>query len=369
MDFSPTPGQVDAAALARQILTARCTTDRLTEVERAGDRFDTALWTELGEAGLVGLAVPEAYGGAGLSLLELASVLTEAGRVVAPVPLAAHAAAAMTLARFGTPAQQQEWLPAAASAASVLTAALAEDRADTPAQPTTRATREADGWRLTGTKTTVPAGTVADLFLVPASTDAGVALFLVRPGDPGVSVATQRLSDLDAVGRLELEGALLSDDRLVPGEAEAVAHLTQHATVAVAALQLGVCEGGLELTASYAKTREQFGRPIGTFQAVSQRLADAYIAVLGLRLMVTNAAWLLSEGRDAEVEVASAKLWAADTGHTVAHTTVHVHGGVGIDLDGAAHRYFTAAKRWELALGGSTLQARAVGRILADTPV
>ncbi len=354
MDFSPTPGQVDAAALARQILTARCTTDRLTEVERAGDRFDTALWTELGEAGLVGLAVPEAYGGAGLSLLELASVLTEAGRVVAPVPLAAHAAAAMTLARFGTPAQQQEWLPAAASAASVLTAALAEDRADTPAQPTTRATREADGWRLTGTKTTVPAGTVADLFLVPASTDAGVALFLVRPGDPGVSVATQRLSDLDAVGRLELEGALLSDDRLVPGEAEA---------------QLGVCEGGLELTASYAKTREQFGRPIGTFQAVSQRLADAYIAVLGLRLMVTNAAWLLSDGRDAEVEVASAKLWAADTGHTVAHTTVHVHGGVGIDLDGAAHRYFTAAKRWELALGGSTLQARAVGRILADTPV
>jgi alkylation response protein AidB-like acyl-CoA dehydrogenase len=122
------------------------------------------------------------------------------------------------------------------------------------------------------------------------------------------------------------------------------------------------CVGGarrcLELAVARARTREQFGRPIGTFQAVSQRLADGYIDVQGARLTLWQAAWRLAGDLPSDLEVASAKLWAADAGHKIAHTTVHVHGGVGIDLDGAAHRYFTAAKRLELALGGSTEQAR-----------
>ena len=130
----------------------------------------------------------------------------------------------------------------------------------------------------------------------------------------------------------------------------------------------GLSRGRSSLTAEYAKTREQFGRPIGTFQAVSQRLADGYIDVLGARLTMWQAAWRLSEGLPADTEVAIAKLWAADAGHRVAHTTVHVHGGVGIDLDGEAHRYFTAAKRYEFLLGGTTEQARPIGRLLATEP-
>ncbi len=121
----------------------------------------------------------------------------------------------------------------------------------------------------------------------------------------------------------------------------------------------------MALTASYATTREQFGRPIGTFQAVSQRLADGYIDGLFFELALWQAVWRLSEGLPAEVEVATAKLWAADAGHRVAHTTVHVHGGVGIDLDGEAHRFFTAAKRFEFAYGGSTEQALLIGKSLA----
>ena len=123
------------------------------------------------------------------------------------------------------------------------------------------------------------------------------------------------------------------------------------------------------LTATYAKEREQFGRPIGTFQAVSQRLADGYIDVLGQRLTLWQAVWRLSEGHPAETEVATAKLWAADAGHRLAHTTVHVHGGVGIDLDGEAHRYFTTAKRFEFLFGGATEQALTIGRVLASEPV
>jgi alkylation response protein AidB-like acyl-CoA dehydrogenase len=134
----------------------------------------------------------------------------------------------------------------------------------------------------------------------------------------------------------------------------------------VSSAQVGTVDGALALTAAYAKTREQFDRPIATFQAVSQRLADGYIDVLGARLTMWQAAWKLSEGLPATADVAVAKLWAADAGHRVAHTTVHVHGGVGIDLDGEAHRFFTAAKRHEFTLGGTTEQARTLGSLMAN---
>ena len=369
MDFTLTPEQDDAAALASRMFTDRCTQARLREVEAGETRFDADLWKELGAAGLLGLHLPADAGGAGLGLLELCSVAVEAGRAVAPVPLAWHAVAAAAIARFGTPEQVQEWVPEAAHGETVLTVALAEDHADLPVRPTTTAERKDRGWHLTGTKTVVPSGTVADLFLVPADSAEGAVVLLVRPEDPGVRVTSQRLNDGDAAARLELDGVDLGHDRVLGGVgADVPGWVTARLAVVVCAEQLGVVEGALRLTAEYARTREQFGRPIGTFQAVSQRLADGYIDVQGVRLTMWQAAWRLSEDLPADVEVATANLWAADTGHTIAHTTVHVHGGVGIDLDGAAHRYFTAAKRLEFMLGGSTRQALAVGRALAAEP-
>ena len=127
-------------------------------------------------------------------------------------------------------------------------------------------------------------------------------------------------------------------------------------------------ERALELTAEYAREREQFDRPIGSFQAVSSRLADGYIDVKGLRLTLTQAAWRLSEDLPADVDVDTAAFWAAEAGHRVAHTTVHVHGGVGIDTDHPVHRYFLAAKQTEFAVGGATGQLLRIGRELADTP-
>ncbi len=371
MDFDPTPEMADASALAGRILADRCTPQRLRQVEAAGRRFDRDLWGELGAAGLLGLAFPGHVGGAGLGLLELSSVLVETGRHVAPAPLAWHAAAGMALARFGTGAQQETWLAPAAAGDSVLTVALDEDRACAPRRPTVIAERHGDRWRLSGTKTVVAAGTTADLVLVSADTGPGTAVLAVRPGDPGVTVAAQVLNDGDVAGRVELDRVELGDDRLLgaAGRPEDVAPwLAQHLLVALCAQQLGTVEGALELTASYARSREQFGRPIGSFQAVSQRLADGYIDAQGARLTLWRAAWRVAEGLPADVEVAAAKLWAADAGHRIAHTAVHVHGGVGVDLDGAAHRYFTAAKRLELTFGGATEQALALGRLLAAEP-
>ncbi|WP_182523521.1 acyl-CoA dehydrogenase family protein [Nocardioides dongkuii] len=369
MDFTFTPEQDEAAALAARILTDRATPARMRAVELAGDRFDRELWAELGGAGLLGLALPEAYDGAGLGVVELCRVLVEVGRTVAPVPLAVHGPAARVLAELGTDEQRQRWLPGAASGELVLTAAVAEERAFAPARPTTTAADDGADHRLSGSKAVVPAGPYADLFLVPAQTPTGVGVFLVAPDDTGVTVTSQQFSDGDTVARLDLDGVLLGADRLLgPADGTAAHRLRNLLLLAASAEQLGVTEGALHLTAAYAKTREQFGRPIGTFQAVSQRLADGYIDTLGQRLMLWQAAWLLDEEQPADTEVAMAKLWAADSGHRVAHTTVHVHGGVGIDLDGPAHRYFTAAKRFEFLHGGATEQALHIGRTLAAEP-
>ena len=296
-------------------------------------------------------------------------MLVEVGRTVAPVPLAAHGPAARLLAELGSDAQKQEWLPDAATGANVLTAAVAEERAFAPERPTTTATEDGDGFRLSGSKAVVQAGPFADAFLVPADTPSGVGVFLVLPGDAGVAVTEQAFSDRDAVARVDLEDVAVGADRLV-GAADGSAYLRLRHLLLLAgsAEQLGICEGALALTAAYARTREQFGRPIGTFQAVSQRLADGYIDTLGQRLTLWQAAWRLEEGLPGDTEVAVAKLWAADAGHRIAHTTVHVHGGVGIDLDGEAHRYFTSAKRYEFLHGGATEQALRIGRTLAAEP-
>jgi alkylation response protein AidB-like acyl-CoA dehydrogenase len=150
--------------------------------------------------------------------------------------------------------------------------------------------------------------------------------------------------------------------------------LADRATVGLCALQAGVTERALELTAQYARNRQQFGRPIGSFQAVTQRLADAYVDVEAVRLTMWQAAWRLSSGSAgsggsagsaAEAEVATAKFWAAEAGHRVAHTAVHVHGGIGIDVTYPVHRYFTAAKHHEFALGGATAQLLRIGDVLA----
>ncbi len=230
-----------------------------------------------------------------------------------------------------------------------------------------QATTSGDGYRLTGTRTQIAYGPVADGFLVPAETDSGTSVFLVAASDPGVSVTALDTTGLGSVGHLRLDGVEVEPASRRRRRRRQL-DLLRWTCWAAAAFQLGVLDRGLQLTAEYARTREQFDRPIGSFQAVGQRLADGYIDVKGLRLTLTQAAWRLSEDLPADTEVATAAFWAADAGHRVAHTIVHIHGGVGIDTDHPVHRYFLAAKQTEFALGGATGQLLRIGRELADTP-
>jgi 3-oxocholest-4-en-26-oyl-CoA dehydrogenase beta subunit len=367
MDFTPTSAQGDLGGLARQILTDQVTPERLREFDDSDTRFDRALWADLARAGILAAALPESVGGSGLGLLEQCSVLMEIGRAIAPVPyLASIAVGAAAIAEFGTPEQQQKWAVRAGQGEIVVAVALAEDESDDPAGPVATAREVDSGWQLAGTKTSVLAAAEADLLLVPARTPAGVGVFLVVPGEQGVSIEPQRVTGGDGTARVTLAGAHVAASRLLGDIGPAVASwLAARATVGLCALQLGVTERALELTAAYARSREQFGKPIGSFQAVSQRLADGYIDVEAIGLTLWQAAWRLAAGLPADTEVATAKFWAAEGGHRVAHTAVHVHGGVGIDMDGDVHRYFTAAMHNEFALGGATAQLRRIGASLA----
>ena len=374
MDFTQNEGERDLAALSRSILAGRLTPERLRAAE--ADGFDPALWADLASAGVLAAALPEPLGGAGLGLLAQCAVLTEIGRAVAPVPyLASIVLGAGALARFGTPDQQGRWAAPAGRGELILTAALAEEDGDDPRVPSASAEPvKGDGevggeWLLSGAKTTVFAAPLAALMLVPAATPLGVTVFLVAPGDEGVTVERQQVTGGGSAGRVTLAGVRLPAGRVLGSPAsglEIADWLVARGTVGLCALQLGVVERALELTSEYAKNRVQFGKPIGSFQAVAQRLADAYIDVEAVRLTMWQAAWRLSAGLPCGTEIATAKFWAADAGHRVAHTAVHVHGGVGIDLDYPLHRYFTAAKRCEFALGGATAQLRHIGAALAS---
>ncbi len=365
MDFSTTEAARDLGGLVTTIVDAVCTPQHQRELDGLEQRFDRELWRKLIDADVLSAAAPESLGGSGYGVLEQTAVLVALGRGLAAVPyLESVTLAAGALARFAAAELAQQWGAPAVSGQQVLTVALDGDMGEGPVQ----ATRSGDGYRLTGTRTQVGYGPVADAFLVPTETDSGTAVFLVAVDDPGVAVAPLETTGLGSVGQLELSGVEIGSGRLVGGR-EVADWLSLRATLGRSAFQLGVLDRGLQMTADYARTREQFDRPIGSFQAVSQRLADGYIDVKGLRLTLTQAAWRVSENLPADTEVATAAFWAADAGHRVAHTVVHVHGGVGIDIDHPVHRYFLAAKQTEFALGSATGALRRIGRELADSPV
>ncbi|MGW4529839.1 acyl-CoA dehydrogenase family protein [Nocardia sp. NPDC004340] len=372
MDFTLTEAQQDLARLTAEVTGKLVTADRLRELDKNTDadgnrtvRFDSGLWDSLAETGVLAAALPESVGGSDFGVLEQTAILREIGKSVAPVPyLWSIVLGAGALAQFGS-AAQRELAAQAATGEIILTAALSEERNWEPAKPVTTAIA-GDGWQLTGLKTTVPFARQAARILVSASVDGAPAVFLVDPSHASVRIEDQIVTDRSPEAEVEFAGTPAELVGTLEQGGEVLTWLLERAWLGLAATQLGVVEKGLELVADYAREREQFNRKIGSFQAVAQRLADGYIDVQGVRLAVQQAAWRIAEGLPATAEVHTAKFWAAEAGHRVAHTVVHVHGGVGIDRDHIVNQYFTAAKHNEFALGGATDHLRALGSLLAD---
>jgi len=374
MDFSFSEEQEAVRELADRIFTDLSTQERLREMETdpSNDRFDRKLWSELAGAGLLGIALPEDVGGAGLGFLETGLLAEAAGRTAAYVPMVeCIAAAAPAVARFGTAAQHQQWLPGVVAGDTVLTTALVE-LGGTPSAPALVAEPSGDGWSLTGVKACVPSGTVADAVLVSARIEPdGVAVFIVPRGAAGVSVETMTANNGQPEGLVSLEGVTVGTDALLGSVADGpaiVEWLVQRSTTALALQQAGAAAASLALVAEYTKNREQFGKPIATFQAVGQRAADAYVDAEAIRLTAWQAAWRIDVGLPADKEVAVAKFWAADGGQRVVHAAVHLHGGVGVDREYPLHRFFLNTKHIELTLGGATDQLLRLGATLAAEP-
>jgi alkylation response protein AidB-like acyl-CoA dehydrogenase len=387
MDFAYTEEQEAVRELAERIFSERSTHERLKSLESgAGEAgpFDRELWAELANAGLLGIGLPEDLGGAGLDFVAVCLVIEAAGRTAALVPVVETLAyAAGAIDRFGTPEQRARWLPRVCAGEVVLSAALAELVGDVvvpggPA-PATTATKAGPGaWRLEGTLACVPAGLLADAVLVPASSldehnaSVGTGVFVLDPSAPGVSRIRQ-----DGAARpealIELAGVEVSTDDLLGGEgidgAAIVTDIAEHATAALCVQEAGVIAAALALTAEYTKTREQFDKPIATFQAVGQRAADAYVDAEAIRLTAWQAAWRLSAGLPAAQELAIAKYWAAEGGQRAVHAAMHLHGGVGVDRDYPLHRFFLLTRQIELTLGSASDSLRRLGKILADDPV
>jgi alkylation response protein AidB-like acyl-CoA dehydrogenase len=370
VDFSYPEAEQAVAELARKILEDQATNEHLKQLEASGTQINTPLYQALASSNLLGTAIPEAYGGSDLGFLALCLLLQEAGRTVAPVPVfPALVLGALPLAEFGSEAQKRAWLPGIASGERIVTAALVELESSDPLAPTTRATKDGEGVRLTGSKSHVPCGAQASHILVPARfEDGALGLFFVEPTSPRATLTPQQTSDGLPHAQLELDGVRVTNDARLDREAEAtdvLRWLVEHATAARCMMQLGVTERALEMTATYSRERVQFDRPIGSFQAVHQRAADAYINVEAVRLTAQEAVWRLSRALPAAEHVQVAKFWAAEGAQAAAYACQHLHGGIGIDRDYPLHRYFTWAIQIEHELGSARHQLDRLGREIA----
>jgi alkylation response protein AidB-like acyl-CoA dehydrogenase len=372
MNFTFTDEQVAIGELAERILGDLLPPERLRDIEADGRWFAENAWAALATADLLGLCLPDEVGGGGYGIIEACIVAEQVGRAAAPLPVVPTLASAMVIAAHGSADLRRAILPSVVDGTTILTAALAEPGEYTsPVPPTTRASREGEGWRLRGAKSLVPAAHLASRMLVPARTGDGegegdTGLFLVDPSARGVTLTREHAVSLEPQWSVGLDDVVVEE---VVGDPRAGAHivgeLVELTTAMLCWTTLGVCESALRLTAAHVSEREQFGAKLGTFQAVSNRCADAYIDTEAVRLTSWQAAWRLAAGLPSDEALAVAKFWAADGSQRVVHAAQHLHGGIGVDTDYPLHRYFRWAKVLELTLGGATTSLLRLGELLA----
>jgi 3-oxocholest-4-en-26-oyl-CoA dehydrogenase beta subunit len=372
MDFTLSDEQLAVSEAASGVFSGLVDADRVRAVEQGETRIDRDLWRALADADLLGLAVPEAEGGAGHGLVELGLLLQAQGAVVAPVPLwATLVLGALPIARYGSDAERARWLPGVVCGDTVLTAALTGTAASPTSTPPVSATPGEAGWVLTGTELAVPQAHLAARIVVPAhAPDGGVVLALVDPSASGVTLERTVTTNREIHPHLHLDGVAVATDVVLAGPGSdgraALDASVIAATVGLCALQVGVCESALRQTAAYLNTRKQFGRPLSTFQATLLRAADAAIDIEAMRVTWLNAAWRLDTGRDAADAARVAKWQASERGQRAVHATQHLHGGLGADVAYPIHRYFLWGKQLELLLGGPSAQLSHLGRRIAE---
>ncbi|MFJ9980358.1 acyl-CoA dehydrogenase family protein [Streptomyces cyaneofuscatus] len=386
MDFTFTEEQQAAVEAARAVFSGvapdSVPSPALTPGAVAED-IDRRLWGELAGSDLLGLTLPEEYGGAGLDPVALFLVLRESAKVLARVPLLESCAVAMAVERYGESGLAAELLPRAVRGELVLTAGANGRTGHDPAELAVTARPEGpgaapsgrvpSGWVLDGVQSAVPWAQVADRIAVPAHTGEGRAvLALVDPARQGVTLADQVSTSGERLAEVRLDGVRVEARELIaaPGAWEWLRDLL---TTGTCALALGLGERVLAMTAEYTGKREQFGFPVATFQAVAVQAADRYIDLRAMEVTLWQAAWRISTGAGGPLppagDIAVAKIWASDGVRRIVQTAQHLHGGFGADTDYPLHRFHAWAKQIELSLGPAAAHEEALGDLLAAHPL
>ena len=350
MDFALGETQEAVAQAAARVLAQPRPPGDPAPAQQGG--FDRALWRGLAQAGLLGLGVPGWLGGEGLGVLDTAVLLAEAGRAAAQVPaLATLAMGVLPVARHGTPEQQRALLAGVARGDVVLTAAVREPSEPSPAVPAATVTACAapgDGHgTVSGVKVGVPYAAAATWILVPASP--GPAVAVIAPSAPGVTLRRTPASSGAPEYTLRLDRAPVAH---VLGAA-AVADLYQLTAAGACCVGDGALAAALALTTAHVASRQQFGRPLATFQAVAQQIADVAITSRTLHLAALSACWRLDTGRDAGGDAGVAAYWLAEEGPGALRACHHLHGGTGMDIRYPLHRYSALVRDLVRLLGGA----------------
>ena len=363
MDFDFSPEQIMLRDQARDFLVNESPMSLVRQMMDDERGYSPDVWRQMADLGLLSVTIPEEYGGLGMGMVEHALILEQIGRTLCPGPyLATTVLTATAILNGGTDAQKGQYLSAIASGDLIGTVALLEDAIAWDASGIrTQATPADGGYRLTGRKRFVPFANVAQFIIVPArigGPDGDVSLFLVDGATPGVTVTplvsldlTQKTSEIELVDAMVPAACVLGQ----PGNGAAVIDaVVQRAAVAAAAEMYGASRQSLDMSVDYAKTREQFGQPIGSFQAVKHKLADMLLDAEAAFAATYYAAWAQDDhGDEAATAAHVAKAYVNEASRKICGEAIQAHGGIGFTWEYDLHLYFKRAKHYE-ALYGDT---------------
>ena len=359
---------------AREFLAKECSPKIVRRLMEGGDGYDPALWKKITDLGWTALGIPEAYGGVG-TFLDLIVVLEEAGRALLPGPFFSTMALAVpVLIEAGTEVQKKEALNAIAVGSARATLAFTEPSGRWDAGGIgLKATQAGGGWRLDGVKLFVPDAERADYTVVVARTrgegEDGITLFLVKGKPAGMSVRPLETLDMTRQwSEVRFDGVQLDAETMMgaPGKAwPRLKRALESATAALCAEMVGGVQKVLETSTEYAKTRHQFGKPIGIYQAVSHKLADMLVLSESGRSATYYAAWAVdADASDRALASSMAKAYVSDAYRKVAGDGIQVHGGIGFTWEHDMHLYFKRAKSSEVTLGDATYHRELVAQAL-----
>jgi alkylation response protein AidB-like acyl-CoA dehydrogenase len=363
MDFTPGEAEVEVSRLAAQILGADREDDPAGQpavaTSTGGAELDAATWKELGQAGLLALALPPELGGDGLGVAEVAALLTEVGRHAARVPaLATLALGVLPVVRCAPGDVQHDLLAGVGSGETMLTAAIREQSEPMPSGPATVTAGSGAGVTVTGVKLGVPYAAQARWMLVPASLPGGgTAVVVVESGSKGLTISQTHTSSGMPEYTVRLDR--VAARHVLAGDS--VAELGRLALAGACCVADGAVAGALQLTTGYVRSRQQFGRPLATFQAVAQQIADVYVTSRILHLATVSACWRLGSGLDAAADVDVAGYWLAEHAPIALRTCHHLHGGIGMDVTYPLPRFSALVTDLVSLVGGATYRLDLLG--------